>query len=187
MTIVDETISHQLFSQLEKDFSNDDFCSEEGAETIEPIPTESEFCWVLDPVDGTNNYAVGVPECCISLGLLRHGMPVYGFIYDYGRDNLLQGGKEFGSVEGTKPVHAATNLVNEKLTFCMHFPFLPSPLTTFRVHWALGVFDAPDQPQSALPMWQLGDLMVVLNIAPNRGIVRQATQFARDRVPLFIF
>ena len=125
VTIVDETISHQLFSQLEKDFSNDDFCSEEGAETIEPIPTESEFCWVLDPVDGTNNYAVGVPECCISLGLLRHGMPVYGFIYDYGRDNLLQGGKEFGSIEGTKPVHAATNLVNEKLTFCMHFP-IPS-------------------------------------------------------------
>ena len=38
VTIVDETISHQLFTQLEKDFSNDDFCSEEGAETIEPIP-----------------------------------------------------------------------------------------------------------------------------------------------------
>ena len=65
------------------------------------------------------------PNVVSPLGLLRHGMPVYGFIYDYGRDNLLQGGKEFGSVEGTKPVHAATNLVNEKLTFCMHFP-IPS-------------------------------------------------------------
>ena len=101
---------------------SDDYCSEEGAETLEPIPTDAEFCWILDPVDGTNNYAVGVPECCISLGLLRHGLPVYGFIYDYGRDNLLQGGKGFGAIEGTQPVQSSTELVNDKLTFCMHFP-----------------------------------------------------------------
>ena len=130
VTIVDETISKELFLLLQKDFPDDDYCSEEALETPEPIPTEAEFCWILDPVDGTNNYAVGVPECCISLGLLRHGVPVYGFIYDYGRDNLLQGGKEFGSMEGTNPVSAATELVNEKLTFCMHFPIPPSILTT---------------------------------------------------------
>lgn len=128
VTIVDETISRELFILLEKDFPSDDYCSEEEAETPEPIPTEAEFCWILDPVDGTNNYAVGVPECCISLGLLRHGIPVYGFIYDYGRDNLLQGGKEFGSIEGTTPVFAATELVNEKLTYCMHFPIPPQAL-----------------------------------------------------------
>ena len=122
VTIVDETISRELFHMLHKEFPCDDYCSEEGAETPEPIPTDAEFCWILDPVDGTNNYAVGVPECCISLGLLRHGLPVYGFIYDYGRDNLLQGGKGFGTIEGTQPVQASTELVNEKLTFCMHFP-----------------------------------------------------------------
>ena len=125
VTIVDETISHQLFLLLQKDFPQDDYCSEEEAETPQPIPTEAEFCWILDPVDGTNNYAVGIPECCISLGLLRHGMPIYGFIYDYGRDNLLQGGKGYGAIEGTTPVFAATELVNETLPYCMHFP-IPS-------------------------------------------------------------
>ena len=138
VTIVDETISHELFLQLQKEFSSDDYCSEEGSETAEPISTNAEFCWVLDPVDGTNNYAVGVPECCISLGLLRHGMPVYGFIYDYGRDNLLQGGKFFGSIEGTHPVKASTELVNEKLTFCMHFPIPHQSLIA--LNEALGVW-----------------------------------------------
>ena len=76
VTIVDETISHDLFLLLQNDFPDDDYCSEEALETPEPIPTEAEFCWVLAPVDGTNNYAVGVPECCITLGLLRHGVPV---------------------------------------------------------------------------------------------------------------
>ena len=109
VTIVDETISRELFSLLHKEFPEDDYCSEEGAETAIPVATNAEFCWILDPVDGTNNYAVGVPECCISLGLLRHGIPVYGFIYDYGRDNLLQGGKEFGAIEGTDSVLAPLN------------------------------------------------------------------------------
>ena len=138
VTIVDETISRELFLLLQQEFPSDDFCSEEGAETAQPTPTKSEFCWILDPVDGTNNYAVGVPECCISLGLLRNGMPIYGFIYDYGRDNLLQGGKDFGSMEGVAPVKAATQLVNEKLTYCMHFPIPPESLKALTP--ALGVW-----------------------------------------------
>lgn len=122
VTDVDEAISRDLFAALTASFPDDDYCSEESVETAEPSPLLAEFAWILDPVDGTNNYAVGVPECGISLGLLRHGMPVYGFIYDFGRDNLLQGGKSFGSIEGITPVRASTELVNEKLTFCMHFP-----------------------------------------------------------------
>ena len=132
VTEVDETISKELFSELAKSFPFDDFCSEESTETPEPIPLTGEFAWVLDPVDGTNNYAVGVPECGISLGLLRNGIPVYGFIYDYGRDNLLQGGKEFGSIEGITQVQVSTGLVNEKLTFCMHFPIPTKELDALR-------------------------------------------------------
>ena len=132
VTEVDETISRELFYNLSTHFPHDDYCSEESIETPEPINLNSEFAWVLDPVDGTNNYAVGVPECGISLGLLRHGMPVYGFIYDYGRDNLLQGGQDFGAMEGSLPVKATIDLVNEKLTFCMHFPIPTKELDSLR-------------------------------------------------------
>ena len=120
VTEVDETISCELFSSLQRAFPKDDFCSEESEESETDL--NGEFNWVLDPVDGTNNYAVGIPECAISLGLLKNGYPIYGFIYDYGRDIILQGGKKFGSIEGNNPVRASTELVNEKLTFCMHFP-----------------------------------------------------------------
>jgi myo-inositol-1(or 4)-monophosphatase len=132
VTDVDEAISTEMFDFLSAQFPEDDYCSEESADTPEPVPLAGEFAWVLDPVDGTNNYAVGVPECGISLGLLRHGVPVYGFIYDYGRDNLLQGGQGTGSMEGSTPVHAASDLVNEKLTFCMHFPIPTDDLDALR-------------------------------------------------------
>jgi len=132
VTDVDETISTELFAHLASAFPEDDYCSEESAETPQPIPLTAEFAWVLDPVDGTNNYAVGVPECGISLGLLQHGIPVYGFIYDYGRDNLLQGGPKTGAFESNRAVQAAKELVNEKLTFCMHFPIPTTELDALR-------------------------------------------------------
>ena len=56
VTEVDENISCELFTILAKDFPHDDFCSEESTETPEPISLHGEFAWVLDPVDGTNNY-----------------------------------------------------------------------------------------------------------------------------------
>ena len=132
VTDVDEAISKEMFDFLSAKFPEDDYCSEESAENPEPVPLNGEFAWVLDPVDGTNNYAVGVPECGISLGLLRYGVPVYGFIYDYGRDNILQGGQATGSMEGSTRVHATTDLVNEKLTFCMHFPIPIDDLDALR-------------------------------------------------------
>jgi myo-inositol-1(or 4)-monophosphatase len=132
VTEVDEAISAEIFSVLSASFPQDDYCSEESVETPKPIALFGEFAWILDPVDGTNNYAVGVPECAISLGLLQNGMPVYGFIYDYGRDNLLQGGPCVGAFEGEQVVRASEKLVNEKLTFCMHFPIPTADLDDLR-------------------------------------------------------
>ena len=133
VTEADETISTNLFATLAEPFPVDDYCSEESEGDEKERPTHAEFAWVLDPVDGTNNYAVGIPECGISLGLLRAGMPVFGFIYDHGRDILLQGGPGFGSFEGNDAIRAANDaLVNEKMTFCMHFPIPPDALDQLR-------------------------------------------------------
>ena len=132
VTEADETISREIFARLERDFPEDDFSSEESENAEATRPISSEFAWLLDPVDGTNNYAVGIPECGISLGLLRHGIPVYGIIYDNGRDCILQGGPETGSVEGSTRLSVAKDIVNEKLTFCMHFPIPSEAQEKFR-------------------------------------------------------
>jgi myo-inositol-1(or 4)-monophosphatase len=44
-------------------------------------PTDSPLVWVLDPIDGTFNYAAGSPIAAILLGLLRHGEPVAGLTW----------------------------------------------------------------------------------------------------------
>lgn len=44
-------------------------------------PLDSELVWVLDPIDGTFNYAAGLPTAAILLGLLREGEPVLGLTW----------------------------------------------------------------------------------------------------------
>jgi myo-inositol-1(or 4)-monophosphatase len=50
-------------------------------EETEHILPDRDWCWVVDPIDGTTNFTRGVPIWGISLGLLYRGTPVFGFVY----------------------------------------------------------------------------------------------------------
>lgn len=48
-------------------------------------------CWVVDPLDGTLNYARGLPLCCVSIALWRGREPVLGVVYEFLYDRLFAG------------------------------------------------------------------------------------------------
>jgi myo-inositol-1(or 4)-monophosphatase len=50
---------------------------------------QSTYCWVIDPLDGTTNYAHGYPMFCVSLGLLVEGVMTLGVVYDPLRDECF--------------------------------------------------------------------------------------------------
>ena len=50
---------------------------------------ETEYCWVFDPVDGTTNYAHGLPIFCCACSLERQGRPIVAAIYDPSRRELF--------------------------------------------------------------------------------------------------
>ena len=45
--------------------------------------------WVVDPLDGTMNYLLGIPFCCVSVGLWKAGEPAVGAVYDFDRDEMF--------------------------------------------------------------------------------------------------
>src|ERR1019366_3314541 len=92
VTAVDLAISENIFGELRAQFPADQFFSEELAETDAPIPVTAEFSWVLDPIDGTNNFALGLPHCAISLGLCVRGEPGCGVVFDFGWGARSSGG-----------------------------------------------------------------------------------------------
>lgn len=56
---------------------------EHGAlsEEAEHILPSQAWCWIIDPIDGTTNFARGIPIWGISLGLLYQGIPVFGCVH----------------------------------------------------------------------------------------------------------
>jgi myo-inositol-1(or 4)-monophosphatase len=51
------------------------------SEEVEHTFPGTEWCWIIDPIDGTTNFTRGIPLWGISLGLLYQGTPVFGYVY----------------------------------------------------------------------------------------------------------
>ncbi len=62
--------------------------------------------WCLDPLDGTNNFAAGVPLFSVSLALIRDGEVVTGIVYDPTRDECFTAEKGAGAHLNTTPLHS---------------------------------------------------------------------------------
>jgi myo-inositol-1(or 4)-monophosphatase len=132
VTAVDIAISENIFHELGARFPSDQYFSEELAETDSALPVTARFSWVLDPIDGTNNFALGIPHCAIALALCEHGEPIYGVIYDLSRRTLMQGGPGHGMMDGDHATKVTTGLPHKETLIGFHSPFDKSlmPLAT---------------------------------------------------------
>ena len=122
VTAADIAISEAIFRELGAHFPGDELLSEELGDGTAAITLKARFAWVLDPIDGTNNYALGIPHCAISLALLEDGVPVYGVIYELARRVLLHGGPGLGAWEGEKPVRVKTGEKPDQRLLGFHSP-----------------------------------------------------------------
>ena len=78
VTEADHAADKAIQSVIKKAFPEHGIVSEETAEKI----TASEFKWIIDPIDGTVNFANGIPICCVSIGLEQNGKMIMGAVYN---------------------------------------------------------------------------------------------------------
>ncbi|GAA0936907.1 inositol monophosphatase family protein [Nonomuraea longicatena] len=80
-----DTAAEQLIRQeLSRAFPGSVVVGEEGG-----VTGSGELAWYVDPIDGTHNFARGLPLFCVSIGVARGGRPVAGCVYDPVRDELF--------------------------------------------------------------------------------------------------
>lgn len=77
-------------------------------EETEHILPDNEWCWVIDPIDGTTNFTRGIPIWGISIGLLYQGTPVFGFVH-FPQINQTYHGYYYGKSGLTGPKGAYLN------------------------------------------------------------------------------
>jgi myo-inositol-1(or 4)-monophosphatase len=123
VTASDLAISAAIAQVITAQFPEDQFFSEELTNVEAAMPVTSRFSWVLDPIDGTNNYALGLPHCAIALALLEEGRPIYGVIYDMARRKLIQGGPGFGVMDGDKRTQVRSGQPSNQSIIGFHSPY----------------------------------------------------------------
>ncbi|MCK8825680.1 inositol monophosphatase family protein [Fuchsiella alkaliacetigena] len=77
VTEVDKKSEEILINKIRKYYPEHSILAEEGGGSQEG----SDYCWIIDPLDGTNNYAHGFPIFCISIALEQRGETVLGVVY----------------------------------------------------------------------------------------------------------
>mgnify|MGYP002625552401 CR=1 FL=1 len=89
---------------------------------------EEEYVWIIDPIDGTANYARGIADCCISVALARQGALQLGVVYSPRRSEIYTAEPGKGACCNGHPIHVSDRPLADGL-FC-------TAMSTYRKEYA---------------------------------------------------
>ncbi|MEO8849365.1 MAG: inositol monophosphatase [Casimicrobiaceae bacterium] len=105
VTIADRAVEAMLVARIGEAFPQDVVLGEEGGFTGSHGPDST--LWVIDPIDGTANFARGLPLWCISIGVMQHGQPVAGVIYNAVTDEMHAGSVDMPATCNGAPIRVS--------------------------------------------------------------------------------
>jgi myo-inositol-1(or 4)-monophosphatase len=109
VTEADRAAQRHIVAGLRDRFPDDGIIGEES-DTGESITFECRNPrgrnWVIDPIDGTNNFIAGLGAFAVCVGLLDAGEPVLGVVYDVTRDHVYAAARGRGATLNGKPIRA---------------------------------------------------------------------------------
>lgn len=105
VTEVDKACEKLITDAISAAFSDHDILAEEGGGKRR----DSEYKWIIDPLDGTTNYAHGYPLFCVSIALEYKGEIVMGVVYEPNRDELFIAEKNQGATLNDQKISVSRN------------------------------------------------------------------------------
>ena len=93
VTDVDMAVEKEVLSLLRREYPDFNALGEESA----GVPADAGYVWIVDPLDGTRNYASGIPFFSTVVGLARDGEVLVGVNYDPVRDEMFEAQKGRGA------------------------------------------------------------------------------------------
>ena len=119
VTEADHAAEKAIIDVIKADFPEHFILSEEAGE----IKTDSDIKWIIDPIDGTINFASSIPLCCVSIGVEKDGEMIFGAVYNPFINELFFAQKGFGATLNEKIISVSKK--NEVLHSCLvtGFPY----------------------------------------------------------------
>jgi myo-inositol-1(or 4)-monophosphatase len=115
VTEVDHLCEALVMRAVQERYPSDSFYAEEIGEVAATAASKSGRVWIVDPLDGTVNYANGIPFFCISIALAAQGRPIVGVVYDPTRDETFVGAIDGPSLRNGHPIQVGDKDLLEDL------------------------------------------------------------------------
>jgi len=122
VTNVDVAVEQMLIDELKKIGYKDYFITEESGSFGNK---ESKYTWIIDPIDGTNNFVHGIPHNCISVALKNGNNIIMGIVYNPHLDQMFTAYKGRGATLDGKKIRVSQRAGFDKALFSASFKYSP--------------------------------------------------------------
>ncbi|RKY70348.1 MAG: inositol monophosphatase, partial [Candidatus Latescibacterota bacterium] len=119
VTWVDRESEKIIKNYLQRRFPGIPFLAEE----LNYRQEYTDLCWVVDPLDGTNNFSHGYPVFCVSCALVKAKESLLGIVYDPTRKELFWAQKGMGAFLNNRRIRVSRIRVLKKALVCTGFSY----------------------------------------------------------------
>ena len=124
-----DTICQKLIiDRIKETYPDHGFIAEEGADgemLFQPPRTAEQIWWVIDPIDGTNNYAHGLLCFTVSIAAIYEGKPIVGVIFDPATDSMFTTVKDTDAQLNASRITISDEEITRYSSFGIDSHFLP--------------------------------------------------------------
>jgi myo-inositol-1(or 4)-monophosphatase len=119
VTQIDKASERRIIEFVKKEFPTHGILAEESGES----KNTSEYTWVIDPLDGTTNFAHGFPIFSISIGVQKNGVTIAGVVYDIMRDLVYSAEVRGGAYSNSNKICVSSNDKLQRALLVTGFPY----------------------------------------------------------------
>ncbi|MCF6268877.1 MAG: inositol monophosphatase [Melioribacteraceae bacterium] len=119
VTNIDKEAENKIIEFIKKEYPSHNVLAEESGVDNR----NSKYTWVIDPLDGTMNFAHGLPIFCVSIGVMKDSEIIAGVIYDVMNDAIFSAEKGSGAFQNSKKISVSENSDLEKSLLVTGFPY----------------------------------------------------------------
>jgi len=120
VTSVDRESERRIVDVLQRQFPDHSILAEEETDLV---GSQASHRWIIDPLDGTTNFAHSYPQFCVSIALERDGEVILGLVYDPLRPECFQAVKGQGATLNGEPIQISGIKELDQALLATGFPY----------------------------------------------------------------
>jgi len=142
VTEVDVASEQLIIDRIKTRHPRHTILAEESGESIDSALSQGEWKWIIDPLDGTTNFAHGYPCFCVSIALEHNGTIEIGVVYDPMRDEMFAAERGQGASLNGKPMRVSQIDNLNRALLCTGFPYDVRERSEFARHFTSFIMNA---------------------------------------------